>query len=204
MKRVRYVLIDIDTQNDFLDPKGSLFMHGGDEIIPNLKRLFQWAADNNVPIVSTVDSHIPDDPEFREFPPHCVVGTWGHRKITETTNHPYRLSVVGGNFDPIDLYERQQIVFQKRTYDVFDNPNIERYLASVKAEAFVVCGVATDYCVGAVVKKLLELGRKIFLVIDAIAAVDPATENGIIQDFERQGVTLIRTDQAVAMKNEYR
>ena len=121
MNEYKYILIDIDTQNDFLNPKGTLYLPGSEQIIPNLKKLFTWAKEKNIPVISTVDSHIPDDPEFKEFPPHCVVGTWGHRKIPAALLDDFHVSKIGEKLDENILDRYQQVIFQKQTYNIFSN-----------------------------------------------------------------------------------
>jgi nicotinamidase/pyrazinamidase len=204
------VLIDIDTQNDFMDPKGSLYVKGSDAIIRNLAKLIDWAEKNAVPVISTVDAHSPNDPEFKEFPPHCVVTTWGNLKLAETTMSFYRLvgltednvELADEELSPAEVFERwPQVVFEKRTTSVFDNARLEKFLAEISAERFIVCGVATDYCVKAVVEKLLEMKKIVWLVDDAIAAIDPAKSEAILSGFEKRGVKRLTTEAIVKSEN---
>ena len=74
---MRSVFIDIDTQIDFLFPSGALYVPGSESILPAVQRLNQYAVANGFPLVSTVDAHTENDPEFATWPPHCVKGTWG-------------------------------------------------------------------------------------------------------------------------------
>ena len=78
------VFLDIDTQFDFIDPSGALYVDGAENITGNLKKLTEYGTGNNIPIISTRDTHTPDDPEFKDFPPRCVAGTHGQKKIEET------------------------------------------------------------------------------------------------------------------------
>src|SRR5512137_1459018 len=76
--------MDVDTQRDFMLPDGALYVPGAERIIPRLRRLFDFARKHGITIVSSADAHTPKDPEFEQFPPHCVQGTAGQRKIDET------------------------------------------------------------------------------------------------------------------------
>ena len=76
--------LDVDTQRDFMLPTGALYVPGAERILPKLRRLFDFARKNEISILSSVDAHVPDDPEFKQFPPHCVQGTEGQRKVDET------------------------------------------------------------------------------------------------------------------------
>ena len=59
---------------------------------------------------------------------------------------------------------------------------------------FVVYGVATDYCVKVAVLGLLTRGHRVAVVVDAIRAVDPASEADILTEFARRGALLTLTD----------
>src|SRR5436309_11921364 len=76
--------LDIDTQVDFIEPAGKLYARGAEAIKPNLARLVRLARDLKLPLVSSVDAHREGDPEFAQFPPHCLVGTPGQKKLPET------------------------------------------------------------------------------------------------------------------------
>ena len=71
MKNIFFV--DVDTQLDFMLSNGALYVPGAERMIPKLRRLFDFARKNEISILSSVDAHTPDDPEFSSFPPHCVV-----------------------------------------------------------------------------------------------------------------------------------
>ena len=65
------VFVDVDTQRDFLDPDGALFIAGSGAIRPNLARLTRFARAQGIPILATACAHAEGDPEFAVFPPHC-------------------------------------------------------------------------------------------------------------------------------------
>ena len=68
----------------------------------------------------------------------------------------------------------QQVVFEKQTLDVFDNPQTSELVERLGADAeYVVFGVVTEYCVRCAAKGFLERGRKVAIVGDAIEALDP-------------------------------
>ena len=69
---MEFLFWDVDTQIDFLSPQGKLYVPGAEKIIPNLRRLTKYAADHKIPIVSSTDAHVQNDPEFSQYPPHCL------------------------------------------------------------------------------------------------------------------------------------
>ena len=78
------VFVDIDTQRDFLEPSGALYVAGSQEILPNLERLTRFAQTHRIPILATACAHSADDPELTQFPPHCMAGTEGQKRVSET------------------------------------------------------------------------------------------------------------------------
>ena len=144
---------DTDTQADFMLPGGKLYVPGAEKLIPNMKRLTDAARQGRVLIVGDADAHTPDDPEFKRFPPHCVRGTPGAEIIPETRAE--KILVIPSRADaavPEDLSEFQQIILEKQTLDVFDNPHaemvLERIAGFTDADAeFFIFGVVTEYCV---------------------------------------------------------
>src|SRR5258708_27244255 len=79
---------DVDTQHDFLHPSGALYVVDGERILPVLADLTQFARDSAIRIVAQVDRHFPEDPELERnggpYPDHCMDGTHGHPKVSET------------------------------------------------------------------------------------------------------------------------
>src|SRR5579875_1471964 len=80
----RLIFLDIDTQADFMLPQGALYVPGAEKLLPNLRRLTDFAQRHGILVLSSADAHSPDDPSFAEWPPHCVTGTGGQRRIPET------------------------------------------------------------------------------------------------------------------------
>jgi nicotinamidase/pyrazinamidase len=191
------IFVDVDTQRDFLEPDGALFIAGSGAIRPNLARLTRFALAQGIPILATACAHAEGDPEFATFPPHCLVGTPGQMRIVET-------AVPGaptfGPGTPLPSPLPPYLTLPKQQYDVFSNPDAARVVEHyARGEpTFVVYGVATDYCVRCAVEGLLGLGKKVALVVDAIRAVDPASEADLLTGFARRGALLTRAEVVCA------
>jgi nicotinamidase/pyrazinamidase len=198
------VFWDVDTQVDFMLPNGKLYVPGAEKLIPNLRRLTDAARQGAVLIVGDVDRHTPDDPEFARFPPHCLRGTPGAEKIPET--QAGRVLVVperAGAAIPADLSEYQQVILEKHTLDVFDNPNTELVLERIRkfmdANAeFYVFGVVTEYCVRLAAKGLLKRGWRVALVRDAIETLNAEDGQKTVAELTSKGARLVTTDEALA------
>ncbi len=186
---------DVDTQVDFLSRGGKLYVPGSETILPNLERLTRWAAHCNVLVVASVCAHRASDAEFRSWPPHCLVGTEGQRKIPETTL-PRRTVIPNHRVViPAKLDSWQQILLEKQELDVFTNPNIERVLERLARPEIVLYGVVTEICVALTARRLLENGYLVRLVQDATCALEEAKGREFLGEFVRQGGSLAVTDE---------
>ena len=104
MPKTRVVLWDVDTQVDFMHADGKLYVPGAESIIPNLKRLTDYAHQHGIRIVASADDHVAghrelsDQPDFREtFPLHCMRGTPGQRKIPDGRPHGHEFGLHTGH-----------------------------------------------------------------------------------------------------------
>lgn len=192
MKEIAFV--DIDTQYDFMLRQGKLYVKGAEEIIPNLEGLSQIALKNDILIISSVDTHIKNDPEFKQFPSHCIKGSPGQRKIPETLLKKH-VFIPQKILDRRQLFNKikgsKQIIIEKNTYDVFVNFNLLRLLRPFQA-AFVY-GLALDYCLKYAVLGLLQAGLKVYLITDAAKPVYPEAERPLLSNFKKNNVRLIKT-----------
>lgn len=196
----KVIFWEVDTQADFMLPGGKLYVPGAEKIIPNVKRLVDAARQQRVLLVSDVCQHTPDDPEFARFPAHCVRGTPGAQVIPEGLAGKRLVLPNERGFNlPDDLFAYQQIVIEKQTLDVFDNPLAADVVNRLPRDAqYFVFGVVTEYCVRLAAKGLLERGRKVSLVTDAIETLRPQDGRHAIDDLRSLGARLASTEQAVA------
>ena len=191
----RQVFVDIDTQYDFISADGALSVPGAEEIRENLRGLTNHALENGVKIIASADAHAPDDKEFAVFPPHCIQGTPGQKKIEETC--VANMLVVENAAlvaHPRSVFRKAaQILLEKQTFDVFTNPNATEFVTAANADEHIVYGVATDYCVKAAVCGLLDRGYQVIVVEDAIAAVAESTGQDAVALMKRQGAKFMGT-----------
>ncbi|MCD6220545.1 cysteine hydrolase [bacterium] len=192
MDKNKILFIDIDTQNDFMFKEGNLYVPDAENIIENLKKLTEFAYRNNIPIFSSVDSHTQDDPEFKQFPPHCIKGTEGQKKINETKIKE-ALFIPFDRTIEIDFTKYRQFIFEKDKLSVFSNPNFEKAIEEIGKEIFVVYGVATEYCVKECVEGLLERNKKVYIVVDAIKGVDEEKGKKFLEYASSKGVIPVTT-----------
>jgi len=195
----RIVFWEVDAQADFMLPGGKLYVPGAEKIIPNIRRLVNAAVEAGVFVVSSGDAHPENDPEFQRFPPHCLRGTPGAQVIPEgLTRDAFIIPNDPSQKLPDDVLRHRQVVLQKQTLDVFDNPHTSELVERLGAGAeYVVFGVVTEYCVRCAAKGLLERGRKVEILRDAIETLDSAEGRRALNELESQGARLITTEEAL-------
>lgn len=182
---MKTVFFDVDTQMDFLFPAGALYVPGAENLLPALKRLRDCAAAHGIPILSSTDAHEEDDPEFAQWPPHCVRGTAGQQKPPEALLEPRVIVPLAPGDYPVD--GARQIIVEKQALDVFTNPNLPALLERLGAERCVVYGVVTEYCVRCAALGLLRTGRRVELVTDAVRSLEPEAERRTLDEIVRAG-----------------
>ena len=201
---------DVDTQVDFMVPEGKLYVPDAVAITANLERLTRHARENHIPRVASVDDHTLEDPEisetpdFREtFPPHCLRGTEGQKKIAATAMRspavvPNRSEDKGGLRARLRGH-RGEILIEKSRFDVFTNPNTVAVLDALDPDSIVVYGVAQDVCDAHAIRGFLERGgARVFFVEDAARPIDAARGRELVEQWKRQGVVVARTDDVLA------
>jgi nicotinamidase/pyrazinamidase len=185
---MKTIFFDIDSQLDFLYPAGALYVPGAERIVPTIAGLNRYAAAHGIPVVSTTDAHAENDPEFQQWPPHCVAGTIGQHKA-EATLLEKRL-VVPNRDCALVLNCVQQIVVEKQHVDCFTARNLARLLETLAADRFVVYGVVTEICVWFAARGLLKYGKPVTIVTDAVAALTKEASDRALAEIRAAGGTL--------------
>ena len=197
------ILWDVDTQVDFMLPKGKLYVPGAEETAPAMKRLVEAVRAKGLVHVASADDHeltdeeISDEPDFaRTYPPHCLRGTRGARKIPETDQEypvPITLTAL-----PDRYLEGREFLLLKKSFDVFTNPNTDRLLDRLDPDEIVLFGVATDVCDDAAIRGFLERGRKVRFVEDAARGLDESRVAACTAAWRDAGVEFATVDEVIA------
>jgi len=195
-----YILWGVDTQVDFLLPAGKLYVPGAEKLLPNLRILTEEARQGRAFLVSHGCFHVPNDPEFKIFPPHCVKGTPGAEFVPEAlTDKVARVPNEPEAKLPNDLFAFQQILLEKQTLDIFESLHADELVNRLGSAAeFLVFGVVTEFCVSFAVKGLLQRGRRVSVIQDAIETLRSEDGSNTIAELERLGARLTKTEQALS------
>lgn len=193
---MKTVFLDVDSQLDFLYPAGALYVPGAERVAPAIARLNRHAAEIGAPLISTVDAHNEDDPEFRSWPPHCIRGTLGQHKAEGTL-------LAGHVTVPFDgpapaLTGAPQIVVEKKSVDAFAAPNLAGVLAALDAGRVVVYGVVTEICVLYAARGLVKLGKSVVVVSDAIRGLNPEDSDRALDEIRAAGGSIANLAEILA------
>jgi len=211
----RIIFWDVDTQYDFMKADGKLYVPDAEQIIPNLKKLTDYAHGHNIRIVASADDHvrehqeISDTPDWKTtFPPHCLRGTPGQKKIPETALRdplviePEPAPGAGGGgkalADRVRAH-RGDLLFYKHRFDVFTNANVLPVLDVLDPNDVVLYGVALDVCDKYAIEGLLEHRPQVrlFAVVDAMKPIDRDAAEHLLKEWGEEGVRLVKTSEVV-------
>ena len=172
-------LLVVDVQNDFADPAGSLYVKGGEEVVPFINAEIAAAQTAGSPIVYTQDWHPESTPHFQKdggsWPVHCVQGTWG------SEFHPELL--VGAIAQLVRKGSNGEDGYSGFTMrDPVSGETVPTELGDLLAAAgvttLVIAGLATDYCVKSTVLDARERGYPVTVLEPGIRAVNLQPEDG--------------------------
>lgn len=164
-------LIVVDIQNDFADPKGTLYVKGGEAVVLVANREIERAVAAGSPVFYTQDWHPKSTPHFKKdggiWPVHCVGGTWG------AEFHP-GLKIEGEVIRKGTAGEDGYSGFASRDPKSGDQraTALGSRLKEQGIQQVVVLGLATDYCVGATAHDAAAEGWDTTVVREGVRAVD--------------------------------
>jgi len=205
MDTSEWLFWNVDTQIDFIYPRGKLYVQDAENFRPQWKKLTQLAKNKNIQVVNSTDYHYPNsaeldaNPDFvNTFPEHCMANTRGADFIKETDpEDPVVFSwdkeylITPELFDPSKY---RNFIIRKDAFDVFaGNPITDVILKNLKPESVVVYGVTTNVCVDAAVKGLIRKVKNVYVIKDAIKELPDIPLP--FDEWEKKGVKLIRVKE---------
>jgi len=191
--RRRQILVDIDTQKDFLLAGGKACIGNNRRVLAHIRRVMAWVRYRNVPIISTAEVHPNNNGEGEVG--YCLDGTDGQKKIRYTLFNNRVSFAADGNTDlPRDMLRRyRQVILHKRCVDPFDEPRIDRLLSEVRANEFILIGTSLEGAVEATALGLLQRGKKVTVVVDAVGSHNKREAKLALRKMETKGAKLIET-----------
>ena len=152
-------LIVVDMVKGFVWPKTSagpcpLYIEGAAGLIPVIKALID-KLDPEDQLIFVMDTHDPEDKEFRTWPKHCIVGSEEAEVVPELldTTHKHR-------------------EVRKTRYSAFYSTSLESLLNYHGVEDVIICGVATEYCIFATALDATYRDYKVTIPYNAVKELD--------------------------------
>lgn len=185
------VLLIVDVQQDFL-PGGSLAVHGGNEVVPVLRRYLARFEAKGLPVFASRDWHPANHCSFRDqggvWPPHCRAGSPGAGAPSDL------------HLPPSAVIVHKATAADKDAYSAFEGTTLDADLRARGVRRLFVGGLATDYCVLNTVRDAVSLGYPVVLLTDAIRAVNVRPGDGANAEAEmlRLGALPVRYEELAA------
>jgi nicotinamidase/pyrazinamidase len=201
------ILWDVDTQVDFMEPSGKLYVPGAKDVAHAMELLVDAARAARITHVASADDHELTDPEISDapdlrntYPPHCLRGTRGAEKILETKQRdplPLALLPFPPGLIPGLIEGRRELLLLKKNFDVFTNPNTAPLVAALDPDEIIVFGVATDVCDDAAILGFLQRGRRVRFVEDAARGLDDARTAACLAVWRDRGVEFSTAEEVI-------
>lgn len=197
----RQILIDIDTQRDFLLGGGRASIRNHKEVLANLRRMMAWARRKGIRIISTCETHRNNN-GYSAYD-YCLDGTAGQQKIRYTIlNRRASFAADSHGSLPFDLLlANRQIIFHKRCSDPFEEPRIDRVLSEVEADEFILIGAAAEGAVRATALGLLRRGKRVSIVVDAVGLYNKRDAKLAFQIMKAMGAKLTDTKEVAGVSH---
>ncbi len=173
---MKSAVLVIDIVNDFVSgifgSENSVAVSG--KIATFLKKL-----EGKAEIVFTLDTHIPNDPEFKVWGEHCIMGTWGCQQVDSLKNIlGYRIT--------------------KRHFDAFHDTDLDGYLRALGIGTLYVFGISTDICVQHTVAGAFYRYYELNVISDLCGAISPDRHLEAISSMKRNyGARLLTSAEAL-------
>jgi nicotinamidase-related amidase len=183
------VIIDVNTQKDFFLDNGKARVGNRRRILSHIRRVMALARAKKIPVISISEVRPENNGGY------CTDGTEGAQKIRYTLLSSRASFAADNNTDlPVDVLRRyRQIILHKRCEDPFEEPRIDRLLSEIRANEFVLIGASVEGAIEATALGLLQRGKKVSVIIDAIGAQDKQKARHSLRKIAAKGARLIET-----------
>jgi nicotinamidase/pyrazinamidase len=187
--KMKKILMVVDYQNDFVDPKGALPVQGANKLVNNIQKRIN--SNEYEHTIYTFDTHTKEDykdsDEQQLFPNiHCEYKTKGWdfykikpvfaEKFNELTNNKNNyFEMLENVFDNENYQGKKESFFTKNKFDIWEGNNVyeEWFNQNFDKEEYIidVVGVATNYCVFMNVMGMIKRGYKVNIIEDCVEGI---------------------------------
>jgi len=173
---VKRALVVVDMIEDFVREGGALYCGPTmATIVPVIKREISRARGDGEPVVYLTDNHLPDDAEFKIFPPHAIAGTKGAQIVPELAP------------------AKDDVVIPKRRYSGFFGTDLDITLRERGVDTLRLVGDCTNICVLYTAADARNLGYAVEVVQDGVTSFDEEAHRDALRELEKKlGAKLLR------------
>jgi nicotinamidase/pyrazinamidase len=185
-------LVVVDYQHDFADPSGSLYVSGGEEILPGITEHIDAHLAAGGLVVYTQDWHPPHTPHFAAdggiWPVHCVIDTPGAEFVPGL---PVSGPVVRKGSGPEDGYSGFSVV--NLDTGATQGTELSAILDENGIMAIEVVGLAGDWCVKSTAIDGVQLGYRttVPLALTRFVELRPGDTGRAIEEMKVAGVAVV-------------
>jgi nicotinamidase/pyrazinamidase len=132
-----------------------------------IKRELARARKDKDPVVYLTDDHLPDDAEFKMFPPHAIHGTKGAQVIPQLAP------------------TSDDVVIPKRRYSGFFGTDLDITLREKGVDTLRLVGDCTNICVLYTAADARNLGYAVEVVRDGVTSFDLEAHRHALSELEK-------------------
>ena len=173
MSNSNRALIVVDVQNDFVDPKGNLYVQDAPSVVPNINARVAVARNEGRLIVYTQDWHPEITPHFAKdggvWPVHCVADSWGaqlYPGLEVASDAEVVRKGTGGEDGYSGFSVRDPLT------NAESDTAMEEILRRYGVTDVDVVGIATDYCVKETALDACRRGYRTHIYLDCMKGVN--------------------------------
>jgi len=194
----RRIIVDVDTQKDFLLADGGNCIRNHRRVLMNIRRVVSWSRVRNIRIISTMQ--VASSGNGNGGGNGIPKGT-GLEKISYTLRKNNASFTAQTSTDlPRDILRSyDQVIFHKRTADPFDEPRLDRLFSELHADEFIVIGAGTETAIKATVLGLLRRKKKVSIVVDAVGSRDKRQAEFALRQMKAKGAKMIEAKSLVGV-----
>lgn len=191
------VLIDVDTQRDLFVASGMASVFDHRKVLANIRRVMAAARHNHIPSISTAQIY---NSSYRS-PGFCLAGTDGYRKLRYTIRENCLCYPTSDSTDlPIDVLTRyDQVIFDKRCEDPFEEPRLDRMLTELSADELFLIGATAEGSVRATALGLLKRGKTVTVLTDAVGTRDRSLASQAFREMAAKGAVLSKAKDILGL-----
>ena len=198
--KYRRILLDIDAQRDFFAPGGSCYTPSATLAAVRLYDLFRWARVEHIPVISAVLRLREGQRRIMSRRPHCVEGTGGDRKLSQTVM-PGRINLGMRNCTDLPenlLSDYRQVIFERRVTNLFSHARAERLFTQIEGATFIICGAGLAHGIAQAALGLRSRGFAVIVAKDATVDLSHPLAEMARRRMETKGVLFLPTAKIIA------